>query len=41
MNALTAGFWGFVGGASLLVGAAVGLITTIGFLAAFALSRLE
>lgn len=27
MNALTAGFWGFVGGASLLVGALLGLYT--------------
>jgi ZIP family zinc transporter len=29
MNALTAGFWGFVGGASLLIGAFIGLYFSV------------
>jgi ZIP family zinc transporter len=66
MEALEAGFWGFVGGASLLIGAfaglyaggailmstlfpeayeegghLVGIVSTISFLIAFLLSRME
>jgi ZIP family zinc transporter len=69
VEALEAGFWGFVGGASLLIGAfaglyaggailtmlastlfpeayeegghLVGIVSTIGFLIAFLLSRME